>query len=238
MTEPESAEPAPESVPEEPPPPEPARRAARLRLLTISGILLLHGLTLLAWAGTWITGSVQGTPVAVGGDVAAPAVPALALAGLALAAALTIAGPVFRAILGVLQVLLGASIALSGLLVLADPRAAAAPAITARTGIAGDRSVGELLDGAAITALPALTVALGVASAALGLLLLGTLRRWPSRSRRFSAVRFEQDDEADPAPPGASARVGDWDALSEGEDPTAEGPDSAGGEHEDRGTAG
>jgi Tryptophan-associated transmembrane protein (Trp_oprn_chp) len=191
---------------------ETAPRGRRLRLATIGGMLLLHALTLAVWTGTWITGQVQDTPLAVGGDAAAPALPALALCGLALAAALTIAGPVFRAVLAVLQVLLGVSIALSGILVVANPAAAAAPAVTARTGISGSDGVAGLLDAAAATALPFLAIALGAGSAALGVLLLLTSRRWPARSSRFSAVRAEAVD-------GGS--IEEWDALSGGDDPTA-----------------
>jgi hypothetical protein len=159
-----------------------------------------------------VTGTVQGSPLAAPGAVAAPAIPALTLSGLALAGALTLAGPVFRAILGLLQVLVGASIALSAGLVIANPRGAAAPAVTERTGIAGERSAAGLLDAATVTALPALTMTLGIASAGVGVLLLVTLQRWPSRSRRFSAVRVEPE-------PGS---VGEWDALSDGSDPTAD----------------
>jgi hypothetical protein len=192
---------------------DPGTAGRRLRLGTIAGMLLLHTLALLDWAGTWITASVEGTPLAVGGDVAAPAVPALALCGLALAAALSIAGPVFRVMLGLLQVLLGGSIALSGILVLANPVAAAAPAVTARTGVSGVEGVAGLLSDAAVTPLPALALVLGGASTALGVLLLATSRRWPDRTRRFSAVRAEAAD---------GGPIGEWDALSGGDDPTAE----------------
>ncbi len=195
----------------------------RLRLATIGGMLLLHVLALAAWTGTWITGRVQEAPLAVGGDAAAPALPALALCGLALAVSLSIAGPVFRAVLAVLQVLLGISIALSGVLVLSDPVSAAGPAVTARTGISGREGVAELLDAAAPTALPALAIALGIASAVLGVLLLITGRRWPARTRRFSAVRVETlGAETDGAETFRGGPVDEWDALSGGDDPTAE----------------
>ena len=195
-------------------PADPAGTARRLRLGTIAGMLLLHAITLLVWAGTWITATVQDAPLAVAGETAAPALPALALCGLALAAALSIAGPGFRAVLGVLQVLLGGSIALSGILVLANPTAAAAPAVTARTGISGSDGVAELLGGVTVTPLPVLAILLGSASALLGVLLLATSRRWPTRSRRFSAVRTEAAGREDP--------IEEWDALSGGADPTAE----------------
>lgn len=190
----------------------------RLRLGTIAGMLLLHALTLLTWTGTWVTGTVQDAPLAVPGEIAAPALPALALCGLALAAALSIAGPGFRAVLGVLQFFLGGSIALSAILVLANPRAAAAPAVTARTGITGSDGVAELLGGVAVTALPMLALLLGAASALLGVLLLATGRRWPSRSRRFSAAPAGRAATTDP--------IEEWDALSGGADPTAEPGDA------------
>ena len=192
---------------------ETTSRGRRLRLGTIGGMMLLHALALAVWTGTWVTGRVQDAPLAVGGDPAAPALPALALCGLALAASLSIAGPVFRAVLAVLQVLLGVSIALSGVLVLSNPVAAAAPAVTARTGITGSEGVADLFQAAAPTGLPLLAIALGAASAALGVLLLLTSRRWPARSSRFSAVRVESAD---------GGPIEEWDALSGGDDPTAE----------------
>ena len=195
----------------------------RLRLVTIGGMLLLHALALAVWTGTWITGRVEDTPLAVGGDAAAPALPALALCGLALAASLSISGPLFRAVLALLQVLLGVSIALSGILVLSDPVSAAAPAVTARTGISGNEGVADLLEAAAPTALPALAIALGAASAALGVLLVVTSRRWPARTTRFSAVRVEGvGANTDRAETTGGGRIEEWDALSDGDDPTAE----------------
>jgi hypothetical protein len=207
----------------------------RLRLGTIVGILLLHTLTLAVWAGNWVAGSVEGAPLAVGGDLAAPAVPALALCGLALGAALGIAGAVFRGILGLLQALLGVSIALSGVVVLTNPVAAAAPAVTARTGVSGTEGVADLLSSATATPLPAVAVVLGAASAALGVLLLLTGRRWPDRSRRFTAVRAEPAESATglPADP-----IEEWDALSGGSDPTLGPGDLPDGLDRDRGTAG
>lgn len=193
---------------------DPQRSARRLRLATITGMLLLHALSLAVWTGTWITGRVEESPLAVAGDAAAPALPALALCGLALAAALTIAGPLFRGVLAVLQVLLGFSIALSGWLVLADPATAAAPAVTVRTGISGSAGVAELLEAASATALPVLAVVLGAGSMALGVLLLLTGRQWPARSSRFSAARAESA--------GAAGPIEEWDLLSDGTDPTVD----------------
>jgi hypothetical protein len=83
--------------------------------------IVVSGLTLLAWTGQWFTlrlaASGAGRPtLAVTGDAAAPGLIALALAGLALVAALAIAGPVFRAVLGVLQAVIGFAVALSSIL--------------------------------------------------------------------------------------------------------------------------
>jgi hypothetical protein len=52
-----------------------------------------------------------------------------------------------------------------------------------------------------------------VLAALVGVLLLATFRRWPAASRKYQAVRLE-----DPSAPRDS--VGDWDALSDGADPT------------------
>ena len=186
----------------------------RLRLVTILSGLVLSGLALIAWTQQWVSVAVKNGPtLAVGGDIAAPALSTLSLAGLALVAALTVAGPVFRIVLGVLQASLGGLIVYSGFAALADPVSAAAPSITEVTGISGIESIRALVSSASVTAWPALTAALGILLVLLAVAVVVTSRRWPVSGRKYQPVRLESAD-------GDASNVESWDALSGGDDPT------------------
>jgi hypothetical protein len=186
----------------------------RLKLIAILAGIGLSALTLLSWTQVWFTVRLEtGQTLSVTGDVAAPALTALALSGLALAGALAIAGVVFRVILGVLQVAIGGLIIMSASIALADPIAASARAITAATGVSGDESVAALVSAVHLTAWPLLALLFGILLALLGVLIVVTARMWPVSSRKYQAVRLEEAD-------GEHTSAGDWDALSDGRDPT------------------
>lgn len=191
----------------------------RLRLQSILVLVILNAIVLFTWTQPWYTlGLTDGTSILVAGDVAAPALTALALSGLALAGALTIAGVFFRVVLGVLQSLLGALVITSAALALADPVSAGAAAITASTGVTGAESLAALVSSVFMSALPATALGAGVALVVVGLLTAVFARRWPSASRRFSAVRSETGGHQ-------RSTIGDWDALTGGDDPTSERTD-------------
>ncbi|MGN6326257.1 Trp biosynthesis-associated membrane protein [Pseudolysinimonas sp.] len=192
--------------------------AARLRLVSLLAVGAVAALALLAWSQTWFRITVDGRVLAVGGSVAGAAMPALALTSLAVILALALAGPFFRAVLGVLEALLGVAMITTSAFALADPVAASLPAITKATGLAG-RS--DAVAGAhEATGWPVLAIVAGVLAVLVGLAIAVTSRRWPSSSRRFTRTRTEAADataaEADP--------VREWDALSEGDDPTRPTP--------------
>lgn len=197
----------------------PGARAKRIKYILILASLLLSAVVLLAWTQAWLTVDLApGAPresVTVDGNTAAPALAALALAGLALTAALAIAGPVFRVVLGILDAILGACIALSAFLVLTSPVAASEPAVTAATGVAGSSSIADVVSATALTAWPVLTVAAGILLVAVGAGVVLTASRWPSSPRKYSAVRLEPAERA--TMPDA---VDSWDELSRGDDPT------------------
>lgn len=187
---------------------------SRLKVSLLLAGLAASGLVLVSWTQPWFLLEVAGgTPVTVTGETAAGALSALALAGLALGAALAIAWPVFRVVLGVLEVSIGGLVILSAVLALTDPVSASNAAITQATGVSGETSVRSLVDSVVVTAWPALTLVLGIVLVALGLLVAATSRRWPASSRKYQAARFENAD-------GERSSVGDWDSLSEGRDPT------------------
>jgi hypothetical protein len=191
----------------------------RLKGFGLLGGLVVSGLTLLTWTGQWFSltlgasGSAT-TSLDVTGDVAAPGLIALALAGLALVAALAIAGPVFRVVLGVLQALLGFTVAFSSVVALANPVAASSAAVTAATGVSGTASVADLVLSVSQTAWPWIAVVVGAATIGLGVFVIVSSRHWPGSSRRYQPVTVESVE------PGANA-VSDWDTLSGGTDPTS-----------------
>jgi hypothetical protein len=187
--------------------------ARRLRLGVILGIAILAALELLADTQSWWTITVPGKPIAVAGTVAAPGLAALALCGLALAGALAISGPVFRLVLGILEIMIGGTVVLSAATAIAAPAKASASLITAATGISGEGSVNSLVENIGFTAWPRLARVARVLAIAVGVVLLATAKRWPGPSRKYQAVRFE-----DAGTPRDS--VGDWDSLSDGDDPT------------------
>ncbi|TFC96982.1 MULTISPECIES: Trp biosynthesis-associated membrane protein [Cryobacterium] len=203
--------------------------ARRVKLVNILVVLAGSGLALLAWTQPWVnaevaqSGSARQT-IEVAGATAAPGVTALALAGMALAGALSIAGPVIRLVLGVLGVLLGSSVFLSAFLAITDPATASAGAVTDVTGIAGTESVVDAVVSASLTAWPFVALLSGVVIAGAGVSVLVTARHWPGPTSRYQAVRFAPADPDDSGAADAAGQerdsIDDWDGLSRGEDPT------------------
>jgi uncharacterized membrane protein (TIGR02234 family) len=205
----------------------------RLKLVAILGLLAGSTLALVAWSQTWgsVSGNVPGgaeQQIVVTGAVAAPAVTALALAGFALAGALTIAGPIIRLVLGVLQLLLGFSVGLAAWLALTDFASVSASAIVAATGLTGQSTMVGMSD-PVLTIWPWVALAAAVVMFLAGLFVIVTSRVWPGSERR-SRSRFEPV-ESSPASGSAEgsadgsadtgSAVSDWDGLTRGNDPTA-----------------
>lgn len=199
----------------------PEARARRLRLYTILAIGVVAGLTLLTTTQTWWTLHLATRSLPIAGTVAGPALAALALCGLVLTAALALAGPVFRLVLGLLQLLLSFTTVLTTIVSLARPDQPSESAVQSATGVAGSTSVDALIKSVALTPWGFVAVALGVVGLLLGGLLLATFRLWPAPSRKYQAVRFQPAD-------GPRDPVVDWDALSDGTDPTADSGPSGG----------
>lgn len=196
-------------------------RASRLRIISLLAGVAVNGLTMMTWTGQWfmlrLVGGQTGHPdLPVAGSVAAPALVALSLAGLALMAALALAGPVFRVVLGVLQSLIGVCVVLSTVLAIIDPVKVSMPVITKATGVTGSASTAQLVQSVGQSGWPWFALALGVGSIGLGVLVVLHARHWPQSSRRYQAVRFAGDRSS-----GGDA-VEDWDDLSHGKDPTVD----------------
>lgn len=201
------------------------------RRLRNGGILLgilLAGAALLSWSQTWyvvvLTGDSAGhPPLAVDGQVAAPALAALALAAAAGFGALAISGRIFRVLLAVLEVVIGGCIVLSAVLALSSPIPTVASVVTAATSVAGVEGVTALIGSLSATGWPWLALASGSLLALLGFGILATGRSWPRSGRRYEAVRFAaaRSDAAKPSSEDGVSTVSDWDELSAGSDPTS-----------------
>jgi uncharacterized membrane protein (TIGR02234 family) len=186
----------------------------RIKLISLVAIALLAALIFADWSQTWFTLSVLGKPFPVSGQVAGSALSALALASLALIAALAIAGRFFRVVLGILLALLGVCVIAVSAFAIGNPVVAATSAITKATGVAGAQSVAKLVTATSMTAWPVVAIVLGVLLTLLGLAIAPTARSWPDSGRKYSRSRLTVPD-ADTQDP-----VQEWDALSEGDDPT------------------
>jgi len=194
--------------------------------MLVLAVIVASALALLAWTQVWVIvrlaedGSTQ-PAIDVSGSIASPGLTALALAGLALAGALTIAGPVIRIILGLLEMLLGVSVVLSAGLAIGDPVGASSAAVTTTTGVAGADSTRALVSSATLTGWPFLALAAGILMLLIGLFVCITARFWPGPTKRYEATTFEP--VTDPATGQVRPRdaVDDWDGLTRGDDPTA-----------------
>lgn len=194
---------------------EPGSR--RVRTLALLLPVVAASAAFLAWSQVWVTVVLaDGRTVDAAGHAAAPAVPPFALAALALVGALALAGPVFRVVLGLLQALLGLGIAVSGGLALADPLAAAVASITEATGVEGLAGIRPLVESATTSPWPVVAIVAGAAAVVIGIGIAFTASRWPQRTRRYDTVRLAPSGE-----PGRVDRLDAWDALSDGDDPTA-----------------
>jgi uncharacterized membrane protein (TIGR02234 family) len=192
---------------------------SRGKLFSLLVIALLAALVFTAWSQPWFTLTVQQKPFLVAGSVAGGALAPIALASLALIAALAIAGRFFRLVLAVLLALLGVCIVVVSAFAIAHPVISAASAITKATGVAGSSSVAGLVTGSSMTAWPVVAVVLGVIVTIFGIVLVPSSTSWPESGRKYTRSRLvaadgtvADDAELDP--------VQEWDALSEGDDPT------------------
>jgi uncharacterized membrane protein (TIGR02234 family) len=186
---------------------------SRLRGLTILALLIGDAAALLAWSQTWFVLRVEGHAVAVPGSVAGGGVLAFALTGLALVLAVLLAGVVFRVVLGALQVLVGAGLAAAAAIALGDPVAASGALVADATGLTGP-AARALITAVAPTAWPAVAIAAGAWLVLAGLLLAVGAARWPRATSRFERNRTVAADAA------SADTIGEWDALSKGDDPT------------------
>jgi hypothetical protein len=202
------------------------RVTRRTKALALLLVLATSAATFLGWSQDWSTLRIGGQApalVPVAGSVAAPALSALALSSLALAGALAIAGRVLRVVLGVLQVLIGATVALTALAAISGPVQAGEAAVTTVTGVAGSAAVADLVVGWTTTPWGPVALAAGIASALTGVLVAVTGPRWPTGRSRYDAP----DDAPARRIVPTEDPVAAWDSLSGGADPTRRAPEDA-----------
>lgn len=204
-----------------------ARRKSASLLLGVA----LCGAALLAWSQSWflvtLTGNTSGgEPIAATGTPAAPAVAALAIAGLATVGAIAISGKVVRTILATLIVLEGIAVTWSAVFAIAAPLGAVESLVTAATGITGHLPVAALVANVTTTAWPWIAAASGALLAALGCAMAVTSRAWPSSAQKYESAPATSRDRSS----GPENAIWDWDRLSGGTDPTLREPDPAPGE--------
>ncbi|GAB2559219.1 Trp biosynthesis-associated membrane protein [Leucobacter ruminantium] len=188
----------------------------RIKPVALGGIAIAGAAGLLAGSQTWISFMLEGThslETVTGHDVNAALSP-VSIAIVAAALALTIAGPVFRRVLGALVALLGVGAAALSIGVLANPVAALSGRVTELTGITGANG------GAAVTwhqtaVWAYVSVAAGALALVLGATVVVTAARWTAGGRKYDAAARAETAG------GGPDRISDWDALSEGGDPTA-----------------
>ncbi|MFC4225206.1 Trp biosynthesis-associated membrane protein [Lysinibacter cavernae] len=175
-------------------------RSSRLKRWSILAVLAASGLVFVAWGQPWFTlnlvDTVPNAPVIeVTGQQAAAALSAFALCGLAAGGALTIAGSVFRYVLGVLVVLLGGCAVLATTSSLGNPIMGGATQITALTGVTGRASITSLVESWSQTFWPYVGIATAVLLALSGVLVLLTARNWPKSSSKYQAVVLSAEGE-------------------------------------------
>lgn len=189
----------------------------RRRPVAVLALLLSAGALLLAWSQPWFLVSIDpGTgareELVLGGDAAAPAIIAIALAVMAVAAVLALAGPRLRIVLGVVIALLGVGAVVVSVSVLTDPSTVFEREIAEHTGLGGSGALDTIL-AAASTLWPVLAAGAGAVTAALGVTVAIVARHWRSAGRRYE----RGGSAADP-----TDSVATWDAISDGGDPTAD----------------
>ena len=183
----------------------------RLRLISMGAIAAEAALVSLAWSQTWFELTVSNAPLTVPGAVAGGALLPLALASLAVVAALALAGPFFRVVLGVLDALLGVCVLAVAVWSVSDPVRASLQLLAETTGISGEQTLRDMVTASSATTWPFVALALGVITVLTGLAVTVTSRAWPTSGAKYSRTRAETP-EGDP--------IHDWDALTEGDDPT------------------
>lgn len=200
----------------------------RARLLSVVVIVLCGAIGVISSTQTWLTVELADGAhhtLEVPGASAVPVLAPLSLAVLALGAALSIVGLALRYLFGALAILIGGTLAwLTARVAFEHPVSAVASVVTESTGIAGEKSVAQLIATITASAWPVITLVVWAVLIVAGVYVLATARGWSGTGRRYRT----EDTARTAAPAGprphdaaGSHAIDDWDDLSRGEDPTA-----------------
>jgi hypothetical protein len=165
----------------------------------------------------------------ISGQIAAPGLSALGLAGFAITAALALSSIVIRRILGVLFGALGISVVLICVAAWTDPVGAASPQLTSLSAISDRETLRTFVISVTDTAWPGISAVSGILFIPLGTLIVFTAGKWGTGSRKFDRVAKNQDVQLTTATTVtangenldvSSSNIDAWDSLSHGTDPT------------------
>ena len=191
------------------------------KLPLLGAVALSGGLALVAATQPWATivlveGAAAAGALQVSGQDLNASLSPVAIAAIAAALALTIAGKIFRRVLGILVAALGAGAIAVAVGVLADPVGAAAGRIAEITAISGADQL-ALVQSSALSVWPLVTAIAGGALIVSGVLVVILSGRWGTAGRKY-----ESRTDVDVAERAATEpdRISDWERQSDGEDPS------------------
>jgi uncharacterized membrane protein (TIGR02234 family) len=182
-------------------------KSPRTRAIVSIGIAL--AVVLIAWSQVWFTLTTGSEAIEIRGPQASGAILALALACLAVTAAIALAGRRLRVVLAIVLVLAGAGIAVVSVWLISSPSGIFGAVISQESGLTGVEAL-DSIEQAGFTAWPFVAAIGGAAAALFGFVIATRSRDWTATGRRYEQGARRAGDTA----------VDQWDALSEGEDPT------------------
>ena len=190
----------------------------RARMLSVVGILAGGLFGLIASTQTWLDATMNdgaAESIHVAGVDVIPLLAPLSMAAIALAITLSIAGLAFRYVLGVLAILIGATLfALNVRLVMNASAQDIAGAVTEATGIAGDSAINDMVTSLTQTPWVTITLLAWIVIVLAGLVVVATARSWPASGKKYRVAA----DSAHHT--GPLDKIDSWDELSRGDDPT------------------
>ena len=199
---------------------------ATSKRFVIFGLMVVAGVLLLSATRNWIRfelveGAATVTHLEVSGQVAATGILPISLALLAIAVTLSIAGRAMRVVLGALIVLLGAWVSFSSFQPISGGTAAlvrtAATELSSVTGL-GPSEHDAAVAGASPSAWPAVAGCFGVLVIVIGVVAILRGRTWKAAGQKYTSGSRAHSRSQN----GGSDRISDWDALSDGADPSLE----------------
>ncbi len=172
--------------------------------------------------------------LAVSGSEAAPIVFALSVAAIASALVAAIASKILRIFLILVVFAAGAGLTILTIFTVADIVATSASILSSELGLAGATTLQREIDAVTLTVFPYATLTLGGILTLLAGLAIAPSLHWVSSGRRFSKQRVSGQSQGSELrtvdAPGENSgsqhsveldRFSDWDALTDGEDPSA-----------------